>query len=200
MNNKEKEIREKEEFNNVINKMSNEGYERKDHIISPLNANIFGILTPLPFMIIPIVYYILNYKNFDNSFQFTPVNFIIILIVSLLIHEFIHGFTWSFYCKDKFKSIKFGFNLSGLMPYAHCREALSKNGYMIGVLMPFVILGIIPMLLMFIFPTRFLFLFSILNMLFSGGDLLIAFHLLKYKDIKVFDHPTDPGFVAFEKK
>ncbi|WP_294467849.1 DUF3267 domain-containing protein, partial [uncultured Anaerofustis sp.] len=143
---------------------------------------------------------ILNYKNFDNSFQFTAVNFIIILIVSLLIHEFIHGFTWSFYCKDRFKSIKFGFNLSALMPYAHCREALSKNGYMIGALMPFVILGIIPMLSMFIFPTRFLFLFSILNMLFAGGDLLIILHLLKYKDIKVFDHPTDPGFVAFEKK
>ena len=196
----DKKRKENREFTILLNKMNNEGYIRKDHIISVKNANIYGILTPMPFILVTIIYYILNYKSFNNSFQFGVVNFIIILIVSLLIHELIHGITWSIYCEDKLKSIKFGFNLSGLMPYAHCKEPLSKKGYMIGALMPFLILGIIPMLLMFIFPNNFLFFMSIINILSAGGDLLIALHLLKYKNIKVLDHPTDPGFVAFEKK
>ena len=91
------------------------------------------------------------------------------------------------------------FNIDAIMPSCACRVTLKKKQYLIGVLTPFVILGLGRVLFVFIYPGTISLLTMMVNFIAAGADLVIALNVLKEQDSLIVDHPTEAGYVTFCK-
>ena len=87
-------------------------------------------------------------------------------------------------------------NTYSLLPLC---TALKKFPYLLGTLMPCLILGVGTYLLSLLIPNFSLALFGAMNIAAAIGDLAISFLLIPQKDVLVVDHPTEPGLIAFFK-
>ena len=180
-------------------------YEEKDLTISVLKANVMAIVLGLPIIILLLILFI--YKNQSGLYTFSfygPVVFLVIFAVLVVVHELIHGLFWAIYAKHHLKSIEFGFIVSSLTPYCCCKEMLTKSQYIIGGIMPTVILGIIPAIISIFTGSIFWFAMGELMILSGGGDMTILLKLLRYKskkeEILYMDHPYECGLVVFERE
>lgn len=181
-----------------------QGYEEKDLTIGIVYANIMAIVLGLPIIILLLILFI--YKNQNGVYTFSfygPVAFLVIFVVLVVAHELIHGLFWAIYAKNHLKSIEFGFIVSSLTPYCCCKEMLKKYQYIIGGIMPTVILGILPAVISIFTGSIFWFIMGELMILAGGGDMTILLKLLRYKsnkkEILYMDHPYECGLVVFER-
>ena len=129
--------------------------------------------------------------------------FFVIFIILVIVHELIHGVTWEIFTKNRFKSIGFGVIWKMLTPYCTCSEPLKKKQYIIGGLMPTLILGFGLAVVSIFFKQSVLFILSQLMILAGGGDFLIVLKMLFYRcksrEVLYYDHPYELGVVVFEK-
>ena len=90
-----------------------------------------------------------------------------------------------------------------MTPYCYCGTPLTRGQYLIGSVMPTLVLGFIQGFVAVCSGSFMLFVLSVILMFGGGGDFLIDWMLIRYKKKKVklilMDHPTELGFVAFEK-
>ncbi|MBU2950433.1 DUF3267 domain-containing protein [Tamlana agarivorans] len=164
-------------------------------------ALLFMLLTSAP---VVLVYYLvwgslklaLEPKDFSIIFIFLFVAF-----VSIVIHELIHGAIFAYFSEDKWKSVKFGVLWAKLTPYAHCRTPLFVNQYMLAVVMPGVILGILPVIIgLSIGSLPFLY-YGLLMIMAAAGDFLIFVLLLKMpKGKKILDHDSEMAFYVLDEE
>ena len=102
-----------------------------------------------------------------------------IIAIGLVIHELIHGFFFAIFSKNKFKSIKFGLVLKKGYAYCKCKEILRTNQYVVGLLMPTMILGIIPSIISLFIGSSDLLLFGTILTGAGGSDILVFKKLAK---------------------
>ncbi|APD06913.1 hypothetical protein UJ101_01394 [Flavobacteriaceae bacterium UJ101] len=184
---------------------------KKLYKINLIWANVFSIIILLPILVLyGIPYYFIwgnRFKtpsNIDNSLlESILVNSLLIIpiiITGVIIHELVHGITWSLFAKKGFKSIKFGILWKMITPYCHCTEPLKAKHYRLGAIMPFIVLGIIPYIGSLLSGNLGLFLFSILFTIAASGDFLMLYMLRIAKPNQyVQDHPSEAGFYVFEE-
>jgi hypothetical protein len=124
------------------------------------------------------------------------------MLLGILIHELIHGITFSFFAKTGFKAINFGVLWKMLTPYCHCKEPLLVKHYIIGGIMPAFILGFLPFMYSLLFGNLVLLIFAIFFTVAAFGDFYIIYLLRnENKNSLVLDHPSEVGcFVYKEKK
>ncbi|MBP3943798.1 DUF3267 domain-containing protein [Sphingobacteriaceae bacterium WQ 2009] len=186
-------------------------HKKKEYTITEKYANVIMLKLILPITIIVfwLYYYIwidqfkidylqqiLHGKNYIDFFIYSICSFIIIILGAIL-HELIHGITWVIFSKNvSFKSIKFGILKESYTPYCHCKIPLKRNIYIIGIIMPAVILGLFPVLIALIVGNIFLCFFGYIFLLAAIGDLIITYYLLKYTDSSslIQDHDSKIGF------
>lgn len=96
------------------------------------------------------------------------------IIGGLIVHEFIHGLFYSFYCKDGFKSIKFGLDKQSLSVYAACMEVIPTSKFLIGLTMPMIIVGIVPAVISIFIGSVPLLVFGLVFTGMSAGDMHIV--------------------------
>ena len=195
-----------EAFTEQVAALEKDGYVKTDLTVSADKANIigplYGFLTALPFI---VLYFLINPQPlFWGKLGFLRTTLLVIFyFILVILHELIHGLTWSRFTKNGFRSISFGVIWRSLNPYCTCSEPLSKAHYMIGSLMPWFVLGILPCIAALIIPSGFLLFIGVIMVLSAGGDLLIAQMMLSRKsdgELLFLDHPTDIGLVCLEKK
>lgn len=187
-------------FEETKTEMIKRGYVESLGTISVSKANLYALLTAGPIAIICCIIYFLKWKSI--YFHFTSITLILYfsgIFVSVIVHELIHGFTWSLFCKNKLKSISFGIMWSSFTPYCHCEEPLDFKSYLIGCIAPLFILGILSFIISLIIGNPLILILSLINILSAGEDTTICLLLFKFKDALFIDHPTDCGFVAFTK-
>ena len=194
---KEKRI---ENYHRQRENMLEEGYREQVGVISIARANVMALVTAGPFALIAIILYLLKSPGVElvlSSKNFAYLG--ALLVICIPIHELIHGIAWSLFCKEGWRSIGFGVMWEYLTPYCHCKEPLSFKGYIFGGLAPFIVLGVGFFILAFINESPLLLYLSVFNILSAGGDTTIALMLLKHTKAKRLDHPTECGFIAFER-
>ena len=180
--------------------MEEKDYRMQDKTFSAKEAGTQGMLLPIPFIVLVVIGYFWRWgADASPLWEINFLLFLILFIVSIPIHELIHGLTWANYAKKKMKSITFGFNVKELMPYCHCKEALEAKAYKIGVLAPVVVLGGGYFFLSLLFPNTELILLSAFNIFMAAGDLMIFWSARSIHEGLVIDHPELPGFVVFTK-
>ncbi len=200
----EKEKKRLKKFETTKAKMIKDGYKVKDLTVNAVSANIMAFVTPLPFVVLFFLIYIIlgnTLKGISND-CFT-IAIIINLVFGIFVHEFIHGFTWTLCSKKMFKDIEFGFIVKTCNPYCTCSTPLKKYQYVLGSAMPGIVLGIIPSIIAIIFGSPILLLSGAFQLFGAGGDALIVYKVLlnktKSKDVLYYDHPTEIGVLYFEK-
>ncbi len=167
-----------------------EDYQKNELTIHPGKAQIFGILYGLPFILCFVVayYFIWGASSFQNPFKYFDkilgkLSLFVMLgfmLIGIILHELIHGITWSKFSSAGLKSIKFGVVWKYVTPYCHCKEPLFSMHYIIGALMPAIILGFLASILAICTNNFGLFLFGLFLTLAAGGDFMII-NLLRKK-------------------
>ena len=200
----EKELKRKSDFEKFNSEMQQKGYKMKNIIINTQQAKPLCLLIMLPFMALAFwIYYKVNGFDLDClSWGFVVALLVLILCLSIL-HELIHGITWSLFAKNHFHSIDFGIIWSSFSPYCTCSTPLKKWQYLLGVAMPTLVLGGGVAVIAVMADQFLLFLLAEVMILSGGGDFLIILKILLYRTDKkesvYCDHPYEIGFVVFEK-
>ena len=185
----EAEQRRLERYKVKCEELESEGYTKTDLTISVAKANVgalYGLIMTVPFIVIYILRY--NGADFGRSriSASSGITVLALLLLLTVVHELIHGVTWSRFTKNGFKDIEFGVIWKYITPYCTCSQPLTKWEYIIGCL-----------------TTDILFLAAgVLMTIAAGGDILIAKMILGNKASKTalyLDHPTEIGLVVFQK-
>lgn len=125
---------------------------------------------------------------------------LVLMVVGIAVHELIHGLTWACYAKRGWKSINFGVMWKLLTPYCHCDEPMRIPGYMMGAMMPCIILGVIPAITALFIGNLPLLVWGIFFIAAAAGDIWMTWLLTKEKpDSLVLDHPSEAGFYIIEE-
>jgi hypothetical protein len=203
-----KEIQRNEHFEKLCTDMEQNGYTVKPMTYGITEVNFLGIIVMLPFAaLFAWIYWLFNHGfNFqisDDKMLIFLCGLLVLMIVLTVLHELIHGAVWGAFAENHYKSIDFGVIWSMLTPYCTCSEPLKKWQYIIGAAMPTIILGFALALAAVALNSIFLLLLAESMIFGGGGDFAVIFKMLHYrslgKDTVYFDHPTDCGFVVFEK-
>ena len=129
------------------------------------------------------------------------ISILLVITVGTVLHELIHGITWAKYTENGFKSIRFGIMWRMLTPYCHCVEPLKVKHYILGAIMPTIILGFLPFVFSLVTGNLLWLFFGVFFTMGGVGDFLIINLLRKEKkDDLVLDHPTEAGCYIFRKE
>lgn len=203
----EAEKRRAERFQKKAEALKSQGYTSSEHTIGIVAADIFAIIFMLPFVGIIAVPYFMYHKiprigEFSTYLLYLSL-FIFLMMAEMAIHEGIHGLTWGLLSPDGFSTIEFGFIKEYATPYCYCGTPLRRTQYIIGSIMPTLVLGFLQGLVAIMTGNFLLFILSLIMMFGGGGDFFVDWMLIRYKTGKehllIMDHPTELGFVAFEK-
>lgn len=192
-----------------------ENYTEKKLTIDLKKANIYSLkilLYSCVVFLIPYVFlwqYQFSFEHLGSTFKrliekytflsgFIPLFFI---VLGIILHELIHGLTFLPFCKNGFKSIKFGFMKQYLTPYCHCEEPLKLKYYRIGVIMPAIILGFLPSVWAVVTGNFYLLCFGIFFIMGAAGDFMILMTLKNENpEDLVLDHPSEAGCFVYTAK
>lgn len=190
-----------QEFNRLREEFMGKGYREEVISISALKANVVVLAAAIPVVAALSMLYYWMHPNIGVGSNITSIEtlFILAIVVSIAVHELIHGIAWSLYCKNRWNSIAFGVIWKYLTPYCTCGECLPFKGYFLGVLMPTIILGLLPYTVALVVGYYPLMLFGVTMILCGGGDLYLLWLIRGMKDAVLIDHPTSIGCVAFTK-
>ena len=196
------ELKRKEEFEQLTEKLVAEGY-RPNHItIGVAEANILALVIGLPFIIPLLVAYIAMGHSYELEY-WTMLVVCAIFIVLTVVHELIHGITWAHFAESGWKSISFGIIMEYLTPYCSCNQPMKKYQIIIGSLMPTLVLGFLPGIVAVISGSEVLLAVAILMIFGGGGDFLVTYKLLRFKseakEVLFIDHPYELGTAVFER-
>lgn len=193
-----------------------ENFEKEQKTIDLAKANIVALMGIIPIGLLYFIpFYLLWRENLSINHLKESVKHInslsgglsitlivmLALIGGIVVHELIHGITWSFFTKKGFRSIKFGFLVKMLTPYCHCSEPLKVTHYITGTIMPAVILGFLPSIMAIIFGNIPLLLFGTIFTVVAMGDFMIIY-LIRNEDRNslILDHPNEGGCYVLKKK
>ena len=107
---------------------------------------------------------------------------IIIIFLWLVLHEIIHGISYVI-MGAKSKNITFGMALEKGIFFTKCGEDINKKNILVSVIAPFVLIGIIPLIISIIITSPILLILSLINISGCSGDLMMfTFFLGRNKD------------------
>ncbi len=196
------EKRRLERFGETAENLRQQGYVRHDLTVSIVKANVFSVFLLIPLAFIGYGGYYLVHHTIEFG-GMNPLVFFVLMLVLIVVHELIHGISWSFFTPHGFKDIEFGIMMQYLTPYCTCLAPLKKSRYVFGSAMPLIILGILPMIAGIVLRNPAVLLMGIIMADGAAGDIMVIARVLGYKsnaeDIVYMDHPTEAGGVIFER-
>ena len=124
-----------------------------------------------------------------------------LLIIGVVVHELMHGFVFGLFAKSGFKRIRFGVLWEYLTPYCHCSEPVKLKHYIIGALMPALILGFVPAIISLLNGSLMLLILGVIFISAAAGDFYIVW-ILRKESMNVFvqDHPSEPGCFIYREE
>lgn len=154
-------------------------------------AQIVSLLLIFPFVIVTVVphWYLWRIPD-ENPF---PVSLLGAFVASIVVHEGLHGLGYYWGGAD-WSEIEFGFNWSGLAPYAHCSVPLRANSYRLAIALPGLALGLPPLLAGLGLGSWWLTLYAFLMLVAAAGDTLLLWIMRGVPDTAwIQDHPSQMG-------
>ena len=176
-----------------------EGYVVEKKTISMLKANIVALLAMALLALLGLMAMYAIWGAFPFGRPWTGAAFFPAVVLGIVVHELIHGFTWMWVTRSGFRHLRFG-TLSGGV-YCHIDVPMNKRKYVIGALMPLLLLGVLPFLLSFVMPSLWMMLFGVLFISAAMGDVMIVW-VIRHEpaDTLVYDHPTEAGCMVYHKQ
>lgn len=204
------EKRRMDHFREISNKLQKEGYQKHELTISMVRAQIVVLIAAIPVFI--LLFFLYRWVNPGSQSTaalsvrmeiFQSIIFLIALLVLTVVHELIHGFVWGLFTEHHYNDIEFGIIWKYGAAYCTCKLPLKKSQYILGGIMPLIVLGIIPCIAGIAMGSVLVTFLGGLMTLGAGGDVMILLQLIRFKtdaeDVVIYDHPTQGGSVVFTK-
>jgi len=129
------------------------------------------------------------------------LKFILLLVFAFLVKEVMTGVFFALFSENNFKSVKFKIKNNGFCFLFHCKEILMVHHYIIALVMPFVIVGIIFLGFSFIFESIYLLFIGLLfSITCSIASLIQLKMIIEKKAILIYDLPDEKGFEIYKLK
>lgn len=186
-------------------------FEKELKIIDIKQAAFINLTITLPvFVVFGAIFYNIHKDVWMKVFS-TPTDWLLFFVkvlfalaiyfLGIVLHELIHGATWAIFLKDGFKSIKFGFISKYGTPYCHSKRPMKIKHYLLGGIMPSIILGLIPLVSGLIIGNFWVMLFGLLFTTSSIGDLMVC-RLLITENLNDYaeDHSSEAGCYVYRKR
>ena len=198
------EQRRKAAYEELCASLEQQGYEKHELTIGALAANFGSLLLTLPLILAVIwVYYTCNPEGSTAPTALSSILFFPLLLALIVLHECIHGLTWACFAENHFRAIEFGVIWKSLNPYCTCSRPMRRWQYLLGSLMPTLLLGFGLAAAATALGLFWLLAISGLMLLAGGGDLLIALKLILFRSkgrpLLCCDHPYLCGLTVFQK-
>ena len=180
-----------------------------------LNMVTVNILAIILFIIVGSLVFIIEYQD-NYSMTLSLIDFFILMIIWLLIHEILHGIGFAIFKEVNPKNITFGMYLEKGVFYCMCKQNIGKKVILTSLLFPIIIIGFITLTIGMIINNYELVYLSILNIVSSIGDIVMTIYFLRcpkdiiYLDLddctsftvlstQSLDHIKVPGIILSEK-
>ncbi len=175
--------------------------EKTDLSISPQEANTkaLPIVLFLFAAMFPLYWLFWGKPGGGGFFEFQSL--IPAFLGGICLHELLHGITWKIAGKTTWENISFGVHWKYLTPYAHCKVPVRKDAYVLALLMPLFLLGILPYLVSLLTGSAWLLWFGIIFTLAAAGDILV-YRLIRQLpgETLLEDHPERVGCLILENE
>ena len=173
-----------------------EGYATELRTIGMLKANVVALVVLGLFCLLGVAGMYAVWGGISFGRPWSSMLFCIGIFAGVAVHELIHGFTWMWATRSGFSHLRFGLLRGGA--YCHIDVPMSKRKYVVGALMPLLLLGVVPFLLSFATHSLWLMLFGAIFIGCAMGDVLIVWAIRKEPpDTLVYDHPSEPGCIVY---
>ena len=133
----------------------------------------------LPFILFPAVLpflYIINFgmQEFMAGVDlfFTVQNLFLIFAAGFVVHELIHFLSWQAFSGMPIQDFRLGMRWNQFTPVIGCQRPMRPLAFRIGLISPFVIMGVIPTAFAFYLPNAWLLLAGVVYMAWSSADIL----------------------------
>ncbi|MFB6279043.1 MAG: DUF3267 domain-containing protein [Salinibacter sp.] len=157
-------------------------------VLALVIVGIFALLALLP--------HVLIWGVPEAASSISPMDIFLfggLFITGVVVHEGIHGlgYRWG---GAAWSEIEFGFNWSGLAPYAHCTDPLRCGPYRWAVALPGLVLGALPLAAGLTAGHWGTTLFAFAMLAAAGGDALLLWMIRAVpQNAWVQDHPRKMG-------
>ncbi|RDV13746.1 DUF3267 domain-containing protein [Pontibacter diazotrophicus] len=193
--------------------MPEKSYRKIELATTATDANVQALAFALPAMLVLLVPYVLLWPEqfssatieglvmvYGGRILFLPFLMMLVFIPGAVVHELLHGLTWAAFCKNGVRSIKYGIHWKALSPYCHCEEVLPLKPYILGGVMPGVVMGILPAVTGIVIGNPWVFFFGLFFTLAAAGDMLVLWMLRHCQPTDlVQDHPDKIGCFVLRK-
>jgi hypothetical protein len=123
-----------------------------------------------------------------------------IFILSVVLHEILHGIGFVKFGRISWSDVEFGVKWKVMTPYASCKVAIPVPAYRMAGLLPGLVLGGIPVLYGLLFGVFSVYLYGIFMTIAACGDILIVWLIKNLdRDTLVLDHPDRVGCKIIEQ-
>lgn len=188
----------------VSDRLIANGYKRRCITLDLFLSSLIAMVASVPFMaIVSLLYYLRNGNSFFNPKLFPNIIIIPVVVALMIVHELVHGLFYGLFTGNHWGNVILGVQWKTLTPFCTCCEPITINQYILMLLAPTMLLGLLPGLFSILMANSFLFIVSQCMLVMSGSDLLFAVRLMFLKtsgdDVLIVAHPTKSGFYCFEK-
>jgi len=166
-------------------------------------VNLSLTLFIIAFVLAVIISVKINENNgmiFDLSFKGLVI-FIVGYIILMFLHEGIHAIGFIVFGKAKKEDVSFGVIIKQGMIYCTTKKPLLASAYKISVILPLIITGLIPLIVVIISGHfNYIFLFSLL-VSGAAGDITMFNRIKRLnKNQLILDHPKAPAYYLMYEK
>ncbi len=134
-------------------------------------------------------------QNFADHFFIYLISISLGYLISIPLHEGLHALTAILLCRVSPKDITFGMIKEQLMFYCHVDKPMEVYKYRLVLIMPMLLLGLIPLMVVTIIASPYLVILFAMNLSGGAGDLVMFIETFKYdKHQLIEDHPTAPAY------
>lgn len=133
----------------------------------------------LPFILLPAVFSFLFVINFGtNAYMqgledyLTLKNLFLIFSGGFLLHEMVHFLCWQGMSRYPIEAFRIGIRWNSFTPVIACQRPMALWHFRVGLLAPFVLMGVVPMAAAFMFSNVWLLMSGTIFMAWASADIL----------------------------
>ena len=124
----------------------------------------------------------------------------LIITLSLLFHEFLHGLIWKCASPKGSQNVRLKYETKYFIPYYQCLKPIRIKYYLMGLISPSLVLGLLPLIFSLLTNNVLLFFFGILNISNSIVDFMLIYLIYCEKWTNfVKDHPDENGCIIYRR-
>lgn len=170
---------------------------QQDLSVSTVTILLHALWMTVIFLVVPLIPFSFIWGSDPLLGAFTNPVIILPALVLVIIHEVLHAMAWKLAGGLALRDFKFGIAWKTLSPYCHATKPMPISAYRVGVVVPGIVLGILPVVIATILGNGVLAILGALLTAGAVGDVYVLWLLRGVsKTARVIDHPTRAGCIV----